>query len=558
MPAISRVSSLLCCFVLTAGLAFPQPTPDRPPASGQAGATIRTSTRLVLLDVLVTDRYGKAVHGLQAQDFTILEDGELQQVKYLEEQAPDRQGSKPHVSVNLPANTYTNYMSSRESGAVNIILFDSLNTDRQNLTIARQQLLKYLANLHDNTRVALFTLDGRLHLVHGFTDDPRELVEAAERLSSYPHPSLRQARDVSADKAIAAELLTTMRHGQDIYASLVRFLGTEYDEKVESRTATTMDALDELARSVAVLPGRKNLIWISGGLPFNPASTASQMQKTAALLAATKIAVYPIDVRGVAYVGADAEGRSKEVFDPLGGEYSTTSGVAEELWKVRQNMMEMARLTGGRAYYNRNDLAAQVDEIVSSSSSYYILAYRPQNGNWDGKFRKINIKTLQHGLKVQCRPGYYAVKEPFGATDIDRTFALAMQPGMPPSTALVMQARVLPSDEPARATQIDFLLDVHDLAFLHSQDGLVKPDLMVVAAVWDGAGKPQGSVSATYKQLLNTEAMQTLMRTGLRLQQQLQLNPGTYDLRLGVVDRLSGKMGTIDMPLTIPSKVARN
>jgi len=64
-----------------------------------------------------------------------------------------------------------------------------------------------------------------------------------------------------------------------------------------------MEALNQLARSMAVFPGRKNLIWISGGLPFDPTSTAPQVQKTAALLAATQMAVYPIDAAGVKYMG---------------------------------------------------------------------------------------------------------------------------------------------------------------------------------------------------------------------------------------------------------------
>ena len=83
---------------------------------------------------------------------------------------------------------------------------------------------------------------------------------------------------------------------------------------------------------------------------------------------------------------------------------------------------------------------------------------------------RSTVKTSRADLKVQCRPGYYAVADPFGSPDIDRTFSLAMQPGVPPSTALIIQARVLPPDEPEKATSIDFLVDLHDLAFLQSAD----------------------------------------------------------------------------------------
>jgi hypothetical protein len=143
------------------------------------------------------------------------------------------------------------------------------------------------------------------------------------------------------------------------------------------------------------------------------------------------------------------------------------------------------------------------------------------------------------------------VKDPFGASDVDRTFSLAMQPGVPPSTSLVMQARVLPPDTPDKATQIDFLVDIHDLQFLMSADHRRQPNLMFVAAAWDEKGNPRGSVSGSYQQILQPSDVQLLLRTGLRLQQQLPLKPGNYQLRLGLVDRLSGKMGTIDVPLKV-------
>jgi hypothetical protein len=110
---------------------------------------------------------------------------------------------------------------------------------------------------------------------------------------------------------------------------------------------------------------------------------------------------------------------------------------------------------------------------------------------------------------------------------------------------------VLPPDAPGKATQIDFLIDVHDLQFLMSPDQRRQPNLMFVAAAWDEKGNAEGSVSGTYQQILQPTDVQVLLHTGLRLQQQLLLKPGKYQLRLGLVDRLSGKMGTIDVPLTV-------
>ena len=271
----------VCLVLVACSLAYGQAAET---VSPKAAGTITTTSRNVVLDVIVTDKDGRPIHGLKADDFTILENGRPQHVKGFEEYRPDAQSAKSPLSVNLPADTYTNYVSGDAPGAVNIILFDSLNTDRQNLARARQQLLLYLGKLPDNTRIALFTLDGSLHLVHGFTENSRELIEAAQQLSSNAHPIMRKARDVSEEQAMAAE--AGLIKSPKMYRSFVNFLWSEYEGKIEARTELTMEALDELARSMAVVPGRKNLIWISGGLPFDPASTTPQMQKTAAQLAA--------------------------------------------------------------------------------------------------------------------------------------------------------------------------------------------------------------------------------------------------------------------------------
>jgi VWFA-related protein len=513
-----------------------------------SSTTLTTTTRNVVLDVIVTDGAGRPVHGLKPSDFVVLESGKRQQLKAFEEQRAEVRAVKSAPMPKLPANTYTNYLTSSDSGAANIILFDSLNTGRMNLARAREQLLQYLAKLPVNTRVALFTLDGSLHLVHGFTNDTHELAQAAQKLSLTPNHMMRKAREVSEDKALAAE--AGVSKSPRMYAMLVNFLWSEYEGKIDSRTETTMEALNQLARSMAVFPGRKNLIWISDGIPFDPTSTAPQMEKTAALLSATQIAVYPIDLHGVASLEADGATRSSEIFGSH-EDYGDSSGQNEELLTSHQTMTEVARLTGGRAYFNSNDMPSQMEQIVAAGSNYYTVAYRPEDQNWNGKFRKVAVKVSSPNVKVQCRSGYYAVADPFGTPDVDRTFSLAMQPGVPASTALVIQARVLPPDAPDHATTIDFLVDVHDLRFLTSGDNRRQPNLMFVAAAWDEKGKAQGSVSGTYQQILQPADVQELIHTGLRLQQQLPLKPGSYQLRLGLVDRLSGRIGTIDVPLTV-------
>jgi VWFA-related protein len=519
------------------------------PAQAESTATIKTTARFVIVDVLVTDKSGKPVHGLKAQDLVVTEDGKPQRIVGFEEHGPDIAASHSPRTVNLPADTYTNYISAEPPGATTLILFDTLNTDHQYLTRARRELLLYLSKMPLKTRVALFTLDSELHLVHGLTEDPNQLIEMAQKLSTFPNLTFSKASDVA--DSVARLRDSGITSSPTTFRSMLRFLYGEQEGKEESRTLMTMQSLGQLARSVAVIPGRKNLIWISGGIPFDPTTTDPQMRQIANVLTATQVAVYPIDVRGVAYLGADGASLSAEVFAPRGGSYETTSGQSQELLSVHETMTNLASMTGGKMYANRNDLQAVIGESIDSGSNYYNLVYRPENHDWNGKFRKISVKTQQPNFKVQSRPGYYATSEPLRTPSGDESFKLAMQPNVPNSTTLIFKARVRPASSDRKKTQIDFLVDMHDLSLNQSEDGRSQPDVVFVAAVRDVTGKTVNSDAATFRQMLSKPELQQLMHTGLQLHQEIALNPGIYALRLGVVDQLSGKIGTLDVPLKV-------
>ena len=209
-------------------------------------------------------------------------------------------------------------------------------------------------------------------------------------------------------------------------------------------------------------------------------------------------------------------------------------------------------MTGGKMYANRNDLQAVIGESIDSGSNYYNVVYRPENNDWNGKFRKISVKTQQPNLKVQSRPGYYATSEPLRSPSGDESFKLAMQPNMPNSTTLIFKARVRPAvvSRRRRPRSISWWTCTISRS-PESADGRSQPDVLFVAAVRDAKGQPVNSDAATYRQPLSKPELQSLMRTGLQLHQEIALNPGTYALRLGVVDRLSGKIGTLDVPLKV-------
>ena len=534
-PRTTRIPSLL--FVL---LLF---TSVNPHVSAQT-PTFKSTTRVVLVDTVVTDGHGQPVHDLKAGDFTVLDNGAPQSIVAFEEHRADAPSLAPRT-LNLPENIYTNYVSRSEPGALTVLLFDSLNTSPQDLTYARTKMISFIKKLPPGTRIAMYALGSQLRLVHSFTENFEELIAAAQELSVHPKGAYSSANEFTAsiNELEHSGLNKIPGAGQ----KMSRFLGEEYEGKIEWRAQDTLDVFTQLAHALAVVPGRKNLIWISSAFPMDFSGEEPRLQRVAALLAANRIAVYPIDAGGIFVPGADAQVSGSEAYAQRSGGFSLRN---QENIDSIQTMRRIAEITGGRARYNTNDLAGAMADSMRTGSNYYTLAYRPSGVKWNGEFRKIAIKTTQPHVKLLYRAGYYAISDPSDSKeDATRVVALAMQPTVPVSTQFIMEAKVVPPDTPDEATKIDVFIDVRELA-LTEQNGQKTPLVDFVAVAWDGDGRQHGSFSEEFHTVSEAQ-YQSLLKTGLRVHQDMRLKPGSYRLRLGVMDRVSGRIGTLDVPLTV-------
>ena len=132
----------------------------------------------------------------------------------------------------------------------------------------------------------------------------------------------------------------------------------DYEGKLEVRSQDTLDALTQVARALAVVPGRKNLIWISGGFPFDSLTNGDRLQRVSALLAATRIAVYPVDLRGMQSMQADGQTRDSEIFARVQTQvYETIAHLDEENRPLIETMQNVAQITGGHTSTEMTSIA---------------------------------------------------------------------------------------------------------------------------------------------------------------------------------------------------------
>jgi hypothetical protein len=225
---------------------------------------------------------------------------------------------------------------------------------------------------------------------------------------------------------------------------------------------------------------------------------------------------------------------------------------------VHGAMQEMAERTGGKAFYNRNDLDGAIRRSIEDGSTYYTLAYYPENKDWNGKFRKIKITTERSGVKLRYRLGYFAV-DPKSYSDQNQkqraqAFGDALSFDTPISTGLLFEAGVAPpSDKSSNKVLINFLVDSRALNFENGADGLHHAVVDCVVQAYSSKGKLVRTESSTITANLKPQTFTKVMQDGFPCQQAIDLPAGAYLLRLGVRDGHTGLIGTANARVTVAS-----
>jgi VWFA-related protein len=547
---------LSSCFSAPAQIATQAPpTTQNPPI-------FHATSRLVLVDVVVTGKGGQFVRNLKSTDFTVLEDGQPQTIAgFTPHSSTDVMPAKSHPP--LPEHQFTNYGTLPPGHAITIVLLDMLNTVIEERPYARQHMIKFLSSLPPGQPVALFTLAGNLRMLQGFTQNSDVLVAAAKALLDKNESARLHTSEEDLENAETMDArLTAMNLGLPTH--LAQALKNEQIYQIDVRVRTTLDSLRMLAQSVAGYSGRKNLIWLSSDFPvgLQPAKEdplarsyaiyAKKISETSAALSSAQIAVYPIDVRGL-------ESDEMDVSLLKGPSNAQRERRIETQWSTQSAMKGIADETGGEAFYNRNDLADAMRRSLDEGTNYYTLAYVPQNHDWNGKYRKIEVKVAVQGAKTRHRSGYYALAETRPNADAaDQLLAEAMQRTVPESTSLLMKVQVLPPSAERKSVSIDFAVVAADLDFADAPDHQKSAEVEFSAIALDKNWKAAGTGSKTIDASLRPETYQRVLRAGFPGHLDLEVKPGKYILRLGVMDRHNQRIGTLDVPLEVPAENSNN
>jgi VWFA-related protein len=600
-------------FAALAAAQTQQPAPGAP-APAQApnpSATLHASAQLVVVDVVVTDKNRKPVHGLKQTDFTLTEDNATQTLNHFEEHSAltPAEATKFQEMPKLPPGMFTNYTPQSVNGAVTILLLDTLNTPVKDQMFVRQQLLAYLNSASPGTRIAIFGLTSKLFILQSFTTDPAVLKAVASKKFGKSSPLLQDAVGSNGIQNSVADDMEDEGISADIVANVRQFEAETQSYQTQLRIRYTLDGMSQLARYLSSIPGRKNLIWFSGSFPISifPDSTLSdpfsvvadssdQFRDTVNLLARSQVAVYPIDARGLFNSPVFDAATSRNYGSQAAQKAGQPSRMQQDLNKFNNDtaaehstMSLMAEGTGGRAFYNTNGLAQAVAAAIDDGSNFYTLTYTPANPNRNGEFRKIKVQLARQGFNLAYRHGYYADDPAKGppalkgqakqgnVTDAAVTAATttaqqnmrgAMMRGSPTPTEILIKVGVFPKgpasqieDKPAdgnilsekthgpfRRYSVTYAINPGDITFLRKPDGKIHADFELVIFVFDPDGVLVNRQGTTLHIASTLDEIKKNVAHGIQYAQEVSAPAkGEYFFRIAVHDFNRDRYGVVEV-----------
>jgi VWFA-related protein len=378
-----------------------------------------------------------------------------------------------------------------------------------------------------------------------------------------------------------------------ITANFREFEAVQESFQLQLRAKYTLDAMNQIARYLSNIPGRKNLIWFSGSFPVNilpdPTGTLAdpfaamgsvedEFRDTVNLLTRSQVAVYPIDARGLMNSPMmDVTTGSRSVTRAARDEQKFFTETAEEQGTMRQ----MADATGGRVFVNTNGLTDAVTAAIEEGSNFYTLAYTPTKSLQDGKLRKINVTVSRPGLTLAYRKGYYAdnpddksaakadtATTAAGAPTPRDTLRFAMTRGVPPPSEVIFKVGVVPltpagqtedkvapgnevspkTQGPYRRYSVNYSIDPAGLVYLQGPDGKIHVDFDLVIFVFTPDGERVNSRGSSVHIAKSLDDLRKMLDQGLTYHEEISAPAkGEYFLRIGVHELHDDHYGAVEV-----------
>lgn len=575
---------ILTC-VFTATLTFSAvlgQTPQKPREEVAPEDVIRISTNLVQTDVVVTDKNDQPINDLKLEDFELYDNGKKQEIKFMDFVSVDtgrrREGDRAGVPAGVDLGASAG-LTANEVRRVLAFVVDDLTIPDADLFFVRDLLLDFVNNkMREGDLVAIVRTVGGKGLLQQFTSD-RDLLRRAIR-TLYPISSAYKAT-LSQDPG-GFTTMPTAPTSEDRSVDLSEtntqdISGPTDDTNRLFRGLTTLTTANLLIDSLKEIPGHKNMLIISGGIPIFESTMTGTTYSTVSYLLnqlsdnATRagVTVNALDPRGLkatpgvrgfeatpARSGLSAGNSIDPTFGRGGMQSDAVFGDLLAGGDEHLGLSTVTAATGGISVVNTNNFKDGLDRMLARSRAYYTLGYAPRE-KFDNKFHRIEIKVKRSDARVHTQTGFIAREDRSAnapRTKEEEVAAAARSPlakrdiDLTPNVAFKM----LPKDNRAQL-DIHMRIDAGKLHFHQTQDGKYQTSFDVVGFVLDQVGKLRGGFSETINPDLSAQTYQRALREGLTYSATTEVPTGYYQVRVVVREAGTGSLGTFSRYVELPS-----
>jgi VWFA-related protein len=523
--------------------------------------TFKTTTKLVVVDVFVRGKDGKAIANLKKEDFTLLENGKAQEIAVFEFQRIAEETAQPAALVATPAAAPppaaapapamaapTNAINVQTAGKVQyqdkrllVLFFDFSSMQPQEQIRAQQSALKFLAEqMTPSDMVSIMTLGASVQVAQDFTADRDRLTRV---INSF-HIGESSELSIEAD---------TGDPDSGEYTGAA-FIADETEFNIFN-TDRKLAGLESAVRLLAPLPEKKALVYFSAGIPKTGVENHSQLESTVNAAIRANVSFYPIDARGlVALVpGGDASKAAPRGTQVFTGQATTIQKT--KFNDAQETLFTLADDTGGKALLDSNDLTLGIQQAQEDLGSYYVLGYYDTNPVTDGKFRRVQVNVArQYQAQLDYRNGYFAAVAFNKSTSADKERQLqeALLTGDPVTDlplALEINYFRLVGDH--YFVPVAVKISGSEIALSHRGAGDTT-EFDFVGQVTDAKGQVRGKVRDTIKVKIGEGASQ-LASKNIQYDTGFTLSPGKYRLKFLARENQGGKMGTFETDFTVPN-----
>jgi VWFA-related protein len=534
---------------LTALLAeFPLAAIGQQAGSQHSAPAIHATTELVLVNVVARDKKGNLIRDLKREDFTVLEEGQKQQVssfdfENIEELAlagqttPTATGTEGAVAPTADASMAGQPTINARDRRLIMLFFDFSAMDPDQIDRAVDAARKYVnAKMQPADLIAIVSLSTNMRLDLDFTDDKMKILSV---LNAYNSDSGQGFDNGAAGSSEGAAETSGAFTADD----------TDFNTFSADRKLL---ALQSLVQAVGKLSQKKSLIYFSNGISQSGVDNQSALRAATAAAVKANVAIYPLDVRGLQALPAGGEAQNASLH---GQSAYTGASILNDLNSnaaTQETLSTLAADTGGKAFFDSNDFSGVFSQVQKDTSAYYILGYTSSNRQKDGRFRHIKVVLNRPDTKLEYRAGYYAGRdfEHSNRTDREQQIQDELASDLPATdVAVYAGASYFRRDDSHYFLAVSLVVPGSQIPFVQGKDK-DNATLDIAGVVLESSKFQVGQLRDTVK--LAVDSTQQVRRKNVQYNTSFVLAPGRYHLRFVVRENRTGRMGTFETDVQIP------